>query len=43
MTWQKFYEIYDLYGKDNAIWNDYLGKKETISNITNNTTNTDAL
>ncbi len=32
MTWQKFYELYDLYGKDNAIWNDYLGKKETISN-----------
>lgn len=23
MTWQKFYELYDLYGSDNEIWNDY--------------------
>jgi len=26
MTWQNFYEIYDIYGKDNEIWNDYLKK-----------------
>ena len=25
MTWQKFYEIYDLYGEDNNAWKDYLG------------------
>ncbi len=24
MTWQKFYEIYDLYGEDNEAWKDYL-------------------
>ena len=24
MTWQKFYEMYDLYGKDEDIWKDYL-------------------
>lgn len=24
MTWQKFYEIYDMYGKDDNVWNDYL-------------------
>lgn len=24
MTWQKFYELYDLYGKDESIWNEYL-------------------
>ena len=24
MTWQKFYEMYDLYGEDNSIWNKYL-------------------
>ena len=24
MTWQKFYEMYDLYGEDNEIWNKYL-------------------
>lgn len=24
MTWQKFYEIYDLYGEDNSAWANYL-------------------
>ncbi len=24
MTWQKFYEIYDLYGEDKEVWKDYL-------------------
>lgn len=24
-TWQKFYEIYDLYGEDDNAWKDYLG------------------
>ncbi len=24
MTWQKFYEIYDLYGEDESAWKDYL-------------------
>lgn len=24
MTWQKFYEIYDIYGKDENAWKDYL-------------------
>jgi len=23
MTWQKFYEIYNLYGEDESAWNDY--------------------
>lgn len=23
MTWQKFYELYDLYGEDNDVWNQY--------------------
>jgi len=23
MTWQKFYELYDMYGEDSTIWNDY--------------------
>lgn len=33
MTWQQFYEIYDLYGEDSDIWNNF---KENISS-TNNT------
>lgn len=24
MSWQKFYELYDLYGEDNNIWNEYI-------------------
>ena len=24
MTWQKFFEIYDMYGEDNTAWHDYL-------------------
>ena len=24
MTWQKFYEIYDIYGEDKNAWSEYL-------------------
>lgn len=24
-NWQKFYEIYDLYGEDDSAWKEYLG------------------
>lgn len=24
MSWQKFYEMYDLYGKSNSVWDSYL-------------------
>lgn len=24
-SWQKFYEIYDLYGEEESAWKDYLG------------------
>ncbi len=27
MTWQKFYELYDLYGEDERIWNKYATKQ----------------
>lgn len=27
MTWQKFYELYDLYGEDHEIWNNYKEEK----------------
>lgn len=27
MSWQKFYEMYDMYGEDNDIWNEYLQSK----------------
>jgi len=32
-TWQEFYELYDLYGENNNIWNEYLktNNKTSIS------------
>ena len=40
MTWQKFYELYDLYGTDESVWNKYIlddrsGVEDSISKITN--------
>ena len=35
MTWQKFYEMYDLYGEEHEIWNNYLNN--------NNTSNTNVM
>lgn len=33
MTWQKFYEMYDLYGSEDNVWKDYIGEtKEEIKN-----------
>lgn len=36
MTWQKFYEMYDLYGEDENVWKDYIGKKEEKNSTTQN-------
>ena len=30
MTWQKFYETYSLYGKENDVWNKYFSSNEEI-------------
>ena len=27
MTWQKFYELYDIYGNDESVWNQYGANK----------------
>ena len=37
MTWQQFYEIYDLYGKDDKIWNDF---KDNSTNTNSSLANT---
>ena len=29
VTWQQLYELYEIYGEDNQVWNKYLTKKET--------------
>ena len=31
MTWQKFYEIYDMYGADSNMWKDYLTEDDISS------------
>ena len=35
MTWQKFYEIYDLYGTDESVWKKYLTEDEDVSTSLN--------
>ena len=31
MTWQNFYEIYDIYGNDENAWSKYLNKQTTVN------------
>ena len=31
MSWQKFFEIYSIYGKDQNIWNKYFKEENNIS------------
>lgn len=38
MTWQQFYEFYDLYGEDKNIWNNYIRTNNLENN--SNTKNT---
>lgn len=38
MTWQQFYEFYDLYGEDKNIWNNYIRSNNVENN--SNTKNT---
>ena len=33
MTWQKFYELYDMYGEDETIWRKYSGVKNSSKKI----------
>lgn len=34
MTWQKFYELYDMYGEESSVWDEYneIPKKNTTLN-----------
>lgn len=44
MTWQKFYELYDMYGEDSTIWNEYKKietKKTTLTDVINLAKNID--
>ena len=33
MSWQKFYELYDLYGEENEIWNKYKNSENIGSKV----------
>lgn len=42
MTWQKFYELYDMYGEDSTIWNEYKKtNKTTLTDVINLAKNID--
>lgn len=32
MSWQKFYEMYDIYGENNSIWKEYQPTNQAINN-----------
>lgn len=38
MTWQKFYEMYDLYGEDQEVWKNYIGDRQ-VDNTNSGTSN----
>lgn len=31
MSWQQFYEIYDIYGEEDSAWKDYLKKSDSTT------------
>ena len=33
-SWQQLYEIYELYGENNSIWNNYINKNSITEEIT---------
>ena len=37
-SWQQFYEIYELYGENNSIWNNYFTKETITDTITSSAT-----
>ncbi len=43
MTWQKFYEMYDLYGEENSVWDKYLNNRNDSKDITKTTAFADLL
>ena len=34
MTWQQFYEIYDLYGEGSNIWDNFKNKENSVNTTT---------
>lgn len=40
MTWQRFYEMYDMYGENHSIWNSYIGSNTINDNVATTKTTT---
>ena len=40
MTWQKFYEMYDLYGNEESVWKDYISEEKIENKVIENTAKT---
>ena len=40
MTWQKFYEMYDLYGSEESVWKDYIGETNVENKVVETATKT---
>ena len=38
MTWQKFYEMYDIYGEDENVWKEYINNNSLKNSNTTGTT-----
>ena len=39
MTWQKFYELYDMYGEESSIWDEFRGESKKNSMTINDMIN----
>ena len=35
VTWQQLYELYEIYGENNSIWNTYFTSNNLVDNISN--------
>ena len=33
MTWQKFYELYDMYGEESTVWDEYRTKSQKSTTL----------
>jgi len=40
MSWQKFYELYDIYGENNSVWLQYTENSKNIDNATKSISST---
>ena len=39
MTWQGFYEMYDMYGADSNVWDEYIKEEKKVENVSRGISN----